>query len=290
MVVRKTAAQGAALAALLWAATPAAGQESALRDGLNDVARDIAKMLTEEADQTGERLRVSFRPARTTPLKGTDIWCEPLSFGLRNALHGGVEWHMRVDSFDVVVANERAVEPPDVTMSWAWDGAETVQVEAHVLLPGDRRAPPYPASLPVSKMGERERACLFTYRPGGGEVEAKTAGFLRDEPSVDPAGIVHRFGPGEKLQIVGELSSEGGSGAVWSVVPWEDPETGGFRNLFSEELAGGAVDLAGGAVVRDPDDEAPRIQPLERGSIIRDLDDEAPRIRPIDRGRLIRGL
>ena len=236
-----------AVAVCVLLAAPASGQESALREGLDDMARNIVKGIDAEATGTDERLRVTFRPARTTPLERTDIWCEPLSSGLRNALHERVQWHsedMRMNSFDLAVAEERAVEPPDVTMSWAWDGADSVGVEAHVLLSGERghRGARYSASLPVSKLEKPERACLFAFREGDGRVEAKRAGILREEPSSDPTRFVRPFEAGETFLFVGELSTGDENGAVWSVVLGEDPERGGFRNLFAPNLAGGAAD------------------------------------------------
>ena len=231
-----------AAAACVLLAAPAAGQDRAPWRALDEMARQIFGEINAEARRTDERPRVSFRPARTTVQEGMDIWCGPLSFGLRNALHERVQ--SRLDNmamsppFDVAVADARAVSPPDVTMSWAWDGARSVRVEAHVLLAG-ARSKRYSASLPVSGLGERERACLFTFRPGGGEAEAKTAGVLRKEPTFDAARIVRRFEAGEKLLVAGELSGEGENGVVWSVVLWQDPETGRFRNLFAAALASG---------------------------------------------------
>ena len=231
------------LAAAFVLSASASAQDSAMGWELDSMAWDISEMLDGEAGRTGERLRVSFRPARTVQA-GTDIYCGPLSFGLRNALHERVQsWRddMRMSSFDLAVADARAVSPPDVTMSWAWDGARSVRVEAHVLLAGERGAR-YSVSLRAAGLGEPERACLFAFRPGGGETKAKTAGFLREEPSFDPARIVRRFGAGERFAVAGELSSASENDAVWSVVPWEDPETGGFRNLFAANLKGDAAE------------------------------------------------
>ena len=229
-------------AACVLLAAPAAGQDRAPWRALNEMAWQIFREINAEARRTDERPQVSFRPARTTVQEGMDIWCGPLSFGLRNALHERVQ--SRLDNmamsppFDVAVADARAVSPPDVTMTWAWDGTESIGVGAHVLLAGER-SKRYSASLPVSGLGERERACLFTFRPGGGEAEAKTAGVLREEPTFDAARIVRRFEAGDKLLVAGELSGEAENGVVWSVVLWQDPETGRFRNLFAAALASG---------------------------------------------------
>ena len=235
----------AAVCALL--AAPAAGQESALREGLNDMARNIAGMLNREAERTGERLRVSFRPARTVQA-GRDIYCRPLSSGLLDALHERVQWWS--SDFEVRVADARAVEPPDVTMTWEWHGEESVEVKAHVLLANDR-SERFSAQLDAAELRDTERACLFTFRSREGNVEAKNAGVLRNEPTsvLDADLLERRFGPGETFLVVGELSSAGENGAVWSVVLGEDPETGKLRYLFVANLAGGTAVPPGGAVV-----------------------------------------
>ena len=254
---------------------PAAGQESALREGLNDMARNIAGMLNREAEPTGERLRVNFRPARTVQA-GTDIYCGPLSSGLPNALHERVEWwrkDMGLTSFEVTVADARAVEPPDVTLSWAWDGAESIEVAAHVLLAGERGAR-YSASLPVSGLGERERACLFTFRPGDGRVEAKRAGVLSKEPTFGEEHMVRLFSAGEPFLVRGKLSSAGENGVVWSVVL--DSDTGRLRYLFVANLAGSAVE--------DDDDEAPP----DIGSVFRECP-HCPKMVVVPSGRFTMG-
>ena len=237
----------AAVCALL--AVPASGQDRALGREFDNMALQIVGALNAEARRTpGKRLRVTFRPAWTSPLEGITHFCEPLASRLRNALHERVQslGEQTSSLFEVAVAKERDLEPPDVTMSWAWDGADSVRVEAHVLFAGDR-GNRYSASLPVSGLEERERACLFVFRRGGGEVTAKATGYLREEPSDDPTRIARRFEAGENLYVVGELSSAGENGDAWSVVL--EAEAGKFRHLLTPDMESGAAD-------RERDDRA----------------------------------
>ena len=255
MKTMKTAARGAVLAVLLWTAAPAAQREPAQRDGLDPMAQDIAALLNGEAHWTDERrLQVSFRPARTTVQEGMDIYCGPLSFGLRDMLHKRVQSlldDMLMSMVDVAVTDARAGSPPDVTLSWAWVGADKVRVDAHVLLADGRGGWRLLALLDPAELGRRERTCLFTFRPGSGEAVAMAAGYLREEPAFGEAGIVRRFGAGETFAVAGELSDMSGSGVVWSVVRWEDPETGKRRNVFTADLATRARVPPVGSVFRD---------------------------------------
>ena len=238
-----------AAACAVLAAAPAAGQDSgAAPERFDAMAQAVVAMLNEEAERLGARPRVTFRPA-STGSEGVRVYCDALSFGLRNALHRRVEalrdkW--RITTFDVAVANARAVEPPDVTISWSWDGAGSVRVEARVLLEDGRfRQVPKVAVLDAAALPGPERACLFSFRADERMVTAKAAGMLREDPTFDPRRIVRPYSAGEEFLVQGVLAGAGRDDGVWSVVAGKDSETGEWRNLFAMGLA-----------VDDDDDDA----------------------------------
>ena len=77
---KRTGRAAAAVAAcLLPAAWPAAAQEACgdLETCLRPLAKEVAEVLSLEAGDRGERLDVSFRPARTE-LSGVVIYCQAL--------------------------------------------------------------------------------------------------------------------------------------------------------------------------------------------------------------------
>ncbi len=228
----------AAAACAVLAAVPAAGQDDALRQGLDGMAESIASLLNAEAQRAGgDPPRVSFRPAWSES-QGVRYYCGPLSRGLRDALHERVQrWRdrMSMSSFAIAVADERRFSPPEVTLQWRWDGAESVEAKAHVSLPGGR-GDRYSARLDVDALDGGQRECLFSFEPEGRDVAAPKTGFLREDPTFDARRVVRRFAPGEVLSVQGELV---GRGAVWSVVYDEDPDTGERRNLFTMDLGGG---------------------------------------------------
>ena len=222
----------AACAAL--AAWPAAGQDGALQQGLDDMARSIASLLNEEAQRAGgEPPRVSFRPAWSES-QGVRYYCGPLSRGLRDALHEGVQrWRddMSLSSFAIAIADERKLSPPEATLQWRWDGAASVEATARVQLPG-RRGRVVSAQLNVDALDGGQRDCLFSFEPGGREAKAERMGFLREDPMFDPLRAT-RFASGDEFFVLGYLV---GRGSVWSVVHWEDPDTGEPRNMFTMDL------------------------------------------------------
>ena len=228
-----------AVVCLMWAAWPAAGQEpgGGLAEGLDEMARELVSLFNRAADREGERPEVSFRPAWTGP-QGVRVYCEALTRGLRNALHRRTEVesrHRGNPRFTVRVADDRRVEPPDVTVEWQWDEeAGSVRVEAHVLLPygGSERVE---AALDAAGLSGPQRACLFSFRPGGGMVTAKGAGVLSSDLTFGEDAIEHMFRPGEEFFVRGELRSAVEGGTVWSVVLWTDEE-GNRRNLFTTDL------------------------------------------------------
>ena len=181
---------------------------------------------------------MSFRPAWTGP-EGIRVYCEALSFGLRDALRRQVRALRDTLSspFDIVGASEREVAPPEVGVSWRWDpAAGSVQLEPRVQL-AEGRVESLPAvKLDAEALSGPQRKCLFSFQAAEGEVKAATAGVLREEPTLDTDRIVRRFAAGETLHVLGRLVGEDG-GAVWSVVLWKDEVTGEERNLFAMELA-----------------------------------------------------
>ena len=230
------------------ASAQTANPESGWDEELDGMGRALVSLFNREAARTESRLRVSFRPARTGP-QGVDVYCETLSHGLRNALAERVEaWRddMSLATFDVAVADDRAVAPPDVTISWSWDGAGSVRVEAHVLLAGMRSARVPAAALDAAGLNGPERACLFSFLPGVAWVEAGEAGELVEEPSFRADAWVADYEAGARLRVLGRLEAADGSGGVWWVVAWRDPETRERRNLFAMGLAdeGGMDDAA----------------------------------------------
>ena len=234
------------------ASAQTANPESGWGEELDGMGQALVSLFNREAARTEGRLRVSFRPARTGP-QGVDIYCEALSHGLRNALAERVEAlraRLSLATFDVAVADERAVAPPDVTISWSWDGAGSVRVEAHVLLAGMRSARVPAAALDAAGLNGPERACLFSFLPGVAWVEAGEAGELVEEPSFRADAWVADYEAGARLRVLGRLEAADSSGGVWWVVAWRDPETRERRNLFAMELAdGGGMDDA--ALERD---------------------------------------
>lgn len=104
-----------AAACAVLAAPPAAPQDSGGGpERFDAMAQAIVATLNGEAERLGARPRVTFRPASTGP-EGVRVYCDALSFGLRNALHRRVEaWRetLRITMFDVAVADARAVEDP----------------------------------------------------------------------------------------------------------------------------------------------------------------------------------
>ena len=252
------------------AAAPAAGEEAGAGPERFDAMADgIIAALNREAVRGGGRPRATFRPAWTGPA-GVRVYCDALSTGLRNALHRRVR-ALREKSgvalFDIAVADVRAVTPPDVTVSWSWDGAASVRVEAHVLLEGERSEQVPTAALDAAALSGPERACLFAFRAGEGMVKAQAAGVLREEPTLDPRRIVRPFAAGEEFLVQGVLRGAVRDGAVWSVVLWFDPDTGEARNLFAAGLADGGGAPGGVAVVDPP--PPPEIG-FEVGDVFRD--------------------
>ena len=235
------------------ASAQTANPESGWGEELDGMGQALVSLFNREAARTEGRLRVSFRPARTGS-QGVDIYCEALSHGLRNALAERVQaWRDRLNSlatFDVAVADERAVAPPDVTISWSWDGAGSVRVEAHVLLAGMRSARVPAVTLDAAGLSGPERACLFSFLPGAVWVEAREAGELFEEPTFRPDAWVADYEAGARLRVLGRLEAADGSGGVWWVVARRDPETGDRRNLFATGLVG-IRRPAVGSVLRD---------------------------------------
>ena len=277
----------AAAACAALAAAPAAGQDSgAAPERFNAMAKAIVATLNGEAERLGARPRVTFRPASTGP-EGVRVYCDALSFGLRNALHRRVEaWRkeLQIATFDVAVANARAVEPPDVTISWSWDGAGSVRVEAHVLL-GDGRSRQVPTTvLDAAALTGPERACLFSFRAHEGMVTAKAAGVLREEPTRNTQRIVRPFSAGEEFLVQGALVGAGRDGAVWSVVLWPDPATGEWRNLFALGLTDVVTTGGGGVAVEDP----PPPDEFEVGKVFADCD-HCPEMVVVPAGRFTMG-
>ena len=228
------------------ASAQTASPESGWGEELDGMGQALVSLFNREAARTEGRLRVSFRPARTGP-QGVDVYCEALSHGLRNALAERVEAlraRLSLATFDVAVADERAVAPPDVTISWSWDGAGSVRVEAHVLLAGMRSARVPAAALDAAGLSGPERACLFSFLPGVAWVEAGEAGELVEEPSFRADAWVADYEAGARLRVLGRLEAADGSGGVWWVVAWRDPETRERRNLFAMGLGGGIDDAA----------------------------------------------
>ena len=251
------------------ASAQTANPESGWGEELDGMGRALVSLFNREAARTEGRLRVSFRPARTGP-QGVDIYCETLSHGLRNALAERVEaWRddMSLATFDVAVADERAVAPPDVTISWSWDGAGSVRVEAHVLLAGMRSARVPAAALDAAGLNGPERACLFSFLPGVAWVEAGEAGELVEEPSFRAEAWVADYEAGARLRVLGRLEAADGSGGVWWVVAWRDPETGERRNLFAMGLGGGIDPVPPLPLPPEPDPV------LEVGDVFRDCAD-----------------
>lgn len=239
-----------AAACAMLAAWPAAGQDGALRQGLDGMAESIASLLNDEAQRAGgEPPRVSFRPAWSES-QGVRYYCGPLSRGLRDALHERVQrWRdrMSLSSFAIAIADERNLSPPEATLQWRWDGAASVEATARVQLPG-RRGSVISAQLNVDALDGGQRDCLFSFRPAGRDVKATRTGFLREDPTFDPRRVVHRFASGEEFFVQGELVGRGG---VWSVVYWEDPDTGERRNLFTMDLGGPVTGIEVRDVFRD---------------------------------------
>ncbi len=285
MAGMRVAAAAAACAVL--AAAPAAGQDSGGGpERFDAMARGVIAALNREAVRLGDRPRVTFRPASTGP-EGVRVYCDALSFGLRNALHRRVEaWReeLQIATFDVAVANARAVEPPDVTISWSWDGAGSVRVEAHVLLEDGRSRQVPTTVLDAAALTGPERACLFSFRADERMATAQAAGVLREEPTRDTRRIVRPFSAGEEFLVQGALVGAGRDGAVWSVVLWQDPETGEWRNLFALGLADVVTTGGGGDVVGDqlPPDE------FEVGDVFRDCD-RCPEMVVVPAGRFTMG-
>ena len=227
------------------ASAQTANPESGWGEELDGMGQALVSLFNREAARTESRLRVNFRPARSGP-QGVDIYCEALSHGLRNALAERVEAlsaRLSLATFDVAVADERAVAPPDVTISWSWDGAGSVRVEAHVLLAGMRSARVPAAALDAAGLNGPERACLFSFLPGVAWVEAGEAGELVEEPSFRADAWVADYEAGARLRVLGRLEAADGSGGVWWVVAWRDPETRERRNLFAMGLADGVDDV-----------------------------------------------
>ena len=221
------------------ASAQTANPESGWGEELDGMGQALVSLFNREAARTEGGLRVNFRPARTG-LQGVDIYCEALSHGLRNALAERVEaWRddMSFATFDVAVADERAVAPPDVTISWSWDGAGSVRVEAHVLLAGMRSARVPAAALDAAGLNGPERECLFSFLPGAVWAEAGEAGELFEEPTFRPDAWVADYEAGARLRVLGRLEAADGSGGDWSVVAWRDPETRERRNLFATGFA-----------------------------------------------------
>ena len=251
------------------ASAQTANPESGWGEELDGMGRALVSLFNREAARTEGRLRVSFRPARTGP-QGVDVYCETLSHGLRNALAERVEaWRddMSLATFDVAVADDRAVAPPDVTISWSWDGAGSVRVEAHVLLAGMRSARVPAAALDAAGLNGPERACLFSFLPGVAWVEAGEAGELVEEPSFRADAWVADYEAGARLRVLGRLEAADSSGGVWWVVAWRDPETRERRNLFAMGLGGGIDPVPPLPLPPEPDPV------LEVGDVFRDCAD-----------------
>ena len=213
------AACAAAACALLAAAAPASAQENALRRGFDDMGKRIAGQLNDEAGRADGRLRVSFRPARTEP-EGVIVYCQALSMGLRDALRESVQYWRK--EFDTVAVDARAVAPPDVTMTWLWDGAKSVRVETHVLLAGERSVR-YSAKLDAAKLSGSERRCLYTFRRNIRQVEDGEQGPLFTDPSVGARKADYE--PGAVLNMLGCLDVADDPDGSWRVVAWTDKAT-----------------------------------------------------------------
>ena len=227
-------------------AWPASAQEGCgdLRTCLRPLAGEVAQILSREASSRGERLQVSFRPAYMAPL-GVTIYCRALSMGLRNALNeevGDVRDGFRLD-FDVRPAPRSRVSPPEVAAMWEWErDRAALALEVHVALPEglERRAS---GRIPAAALSRGERACLFSFAAGERRIEAEGPGVLREEPTFRADAEVAEYERGAELRVLGRIEAVDGSGVVWSVVAWRDPETRERRNLFATGLGGGVDDV-----------------------------------------------
>ncbi len=243
-----------AAACAVLAAAPAAGQGDCgdLGDCLRPLADKVANLLSREAQDRGERLEVSFRPARTEP-SGVDIYCRALSLGLRNALHEGVQEERRDAgmNFELLTPDFMRVEPPEVLMVWTPDrtggGVEILDVEVTVVL-ADRGERAHSGKVPMSALSRAERGCLFSFRSQAARIAAPEAGELYSEPSYRADAFEADYEKGDTLRMLGCATAAGG---VWPVVRWRNPDTRERRDLFAPDL----VDKCGPVVIVDDEDD-----------------------------------
>ena len=240
------------------AALAAGGRECGdLADCLRPLASDVARTLGDAARDryfasgSSAPLAVRFRPARTEPA-GVTVYCQALSVGLRNALHGEVRKRGRyIYDYEVRRAERGAVTPPEVVTVWAWDrtgdAREILALDVYFML-SDGRDWHFRGEIPVSTLSARQRACLFSFRPGADWIEAEAPGELMDEPTYRPGAWVADYEAGARLRVLGRLEAPDDSGGGWLVVAWRDPETRERRNLFAAGLGErGRNPAAGGA-------------------------------------------
>ena len=248
----------AAACAALASAAPAAGQGDCgdLGDCLRPLAERVAGVLGREARERGERLDVSFRPARTEP-SGLAIYCRALSRGLLNALHEGVQEERDAGlDFDLLIPDFMRVEPPEVVTLWTPDrtggGVEILDVEVTVVL-ADRGKRQLSGAVPVSALSRAERGCLFSFQPKVARIAAPEAGDLFSEPSFREDAFEAEY---EKDDVLSMRGCATAAGSVWPVVAWRNPDTRERRNLFAPALAAecgpDVVTAGGGGVVEDP--------------------------------------
>ena len=221
------------------------------------------------------------------------VYCRALSMGLRDALHKSVQdWRekMSLSSFVPVVADARAVKPPDVTMTWQWDRAKkSVQVDAHVLL-ADEVSYRDSAILDVAGLSSSQRACLYTFRRNSRRVEAEEDGELYAEPSYSPNALVADYEKDDRLRVRGCVTAVYGSGDIWPVVGWRDKATGERANLFAPDLdvecaADGDVPVVGGGGDSGEKDRPPEIAV---GDVFRDCE-HCPELVVVPSGRFEMG-
>ncbi len=208
--------------AALSAPQGAPAREADLGDALDEVAERVVGFLNEEADTSGKRLDVVFRPALAKlPMLEEKVYCEALSRGLGDALMAEVldkQNFARTNHFAARIGSPVQVIPPEVTMTWEYGGGEALTLNVTVVLPGDRLEH-VKGSVGVETLSRERQRCLYAFEEAPETITTTEEGIFYGKPSLAMGeNVLGSYEAGKKLKVLGRIRAPGVREAPWSVV------------------------------------------------------------------------